>query len=350
MAVRSLFSSVPFPRSASADPEQPQVPQCTVHMFPTKPLHTVMAAADAFAGLFGPEAPAAAPGESAEEWARAQFEERFGAGMRRLLERHPPDSVVPESGLLFWSPPRRAPRPLVFDPAAHGEWVALTAGLRRQSLGAPLRFDKDGPPSQLAWVAATANLRAACYGIEPVSPLEARRIAGRIVPALVTATAAVAALAVLQLGRLAAALPARPPLAALRNWFANLALAALYDSEPLPPRARRLRRGWSVSEHDTLEVRGPCSWGELIARLERQHGLQVQGLSLGPAPLWSLFSPPADEELFLAAEVGAWLRARHPHLARARAAALLLAADLDPDGDAEDVDENAELPEVKFVF
>jgi hypothetical protein len=59
---------------ASADPETPAVPQCTVHMFPTKPLHTVMAAADAFAGLFGPEAPAPAPGESPEDWARAQFE------------------------------------------------------------------------------------------------------------------------------------------------------------------------------------------------------------------------------------------------------------------------------------
>ncbi len=210
--------------------------------------------------------------------------------------------------------------------------------------------------AQLAWVAATANLRAACYGIEPVSLLEARRIAGRIVPALVTATAAVAALALLQLARLAAALPGRPPLAALRNWFANLALGALYDSEPLPPRARRLRRGWVASEHDVLAVRGPCSWRALIERLEREHGLQAQGLSLGGsgggggAPLWSLFSPPEDEEQFLAADVRGWLVARHPHLAAARSVPLLLAADLDPDGDAEDVDEDAELPEVKFIF
>jgi hypothetical protein len=160
---------------ASADPETPAVPQCTVHMFPTKPLHTVMAAADAFHGLFGPESPAPGPEETPERWARTQFEERFGAGIARLLERHPPDSVVAESGLLFWSPPRRMPHPLTFAEAEHGSWIALTAALRAESLVNPLRFDKDGPASQLAWVVATANLRAACYGIEPVTPLEARR-------------------------------------------------------------------------------------------------------------------------------------------------------------------------------
>jgi hypothetical protein len=160
----------------------------------------------------------------------------------------------------------------------------------------------------------------------------------------------VAGLALLQLARIAAALPGRPPISSLRNWFVNLALAVAYESEPLPPRLRKLRAGWTVSEHDFIVVRGPCSWGELIGRLESEHLVQVQGLSLGAAPLWSLYSPPKDEELFLAADVRAWLAQRHPSLAAARSAAISLTADLDPDGDAEDVDSDAELPDVKFIF
>jgi hypothetical protein len=68
-----------------------------------------------------------------------------------------------------------------------------------------------------------ANLRSECYGMSCVSQLEARRIAGRIVPALVTTTACVAGLALLQLAWLRAAPLARE---ALRNYFVNLALSA----------------------------------------------------------------------------------------------------------------------------
>ncbi len=337
---------------ASADPETPQVPQCTLHMFPTKPLHTVMAAADAFHGLFcsdvkQPE-PGLSPEESAAAWGRALFEERFVAGIAQLLERHPPDAVVAESGLPFWSAPRRLPHELRFDEQQHGTFVRLSARLRLESLARPVAFDKDGPPHHVEWVAAYANLRAACYGIDRVTPLEARRIAGRIVPALVTVTATVAALALLQLPRVIR--QPRPALESLRNWFANLALAAVYESEPVAARRRTLRKGWTVTEHDLLSARGPMSWGELIGHVEQQYGLQLQGISLGGTPLWSLFSPPSDEELFLAADVRHYLVDRLPQLAGLRSVALALTADLDPDGDVEDVDEDAELPDLKFVF
>ena len=194
-SVQAVVPGLTESYGASADPETPQIPQCTLHMFPTKPLHTVMAAADAFHGLFC--SPVPVQGElGPAEWARWLFAEKFDVAVRSVLERHPADSVVPESGLLFWSAPRRLPHPLRLDESRHGAFLELTARLREESLAHPVAFDKDGPAHHVEWVARFANLRAEVYGIDQVTPLEARRIAGRIIPAVVTTTATVAALAV----------------------------------------------------------------------------------------------------------------------------------------------------------
>jgi len=55
----------------------------------------------------------------------------------------------------------------------------------------PLEFDKDNP-LHLAFVHSAATLRSLNYSIPPIPKVEARGIAGRIIPALITTTAIVA--------------------------------------------------------------------------------------------------------------------------------------------------------------
>ncbi|ETE65178.1 hypothetical protein L345_09049, partial [Ophiophagus hannah] len=65
----------------------------------------------------------------------------------------------------------------------------------------PLHFEKDND-SHLEFITHAANLRAENYGISPVDKFQAKRIVGRIVPAIVTTTAAVAGLTCLELYKL----------------------------------------------------------------------------------------------------------------------------------------------------
>lgn len=94
---------------------------------------------------------------------------------------------------------------------------------------------------------------------------------------------------------------------------------------------------------DSLQRKGPATWRELIEGLEQAHRIQVQSLSLGGELLWSQFAPGLDED----EDVRATLEQRG--LVGRRAAVLFsVAADLDPDGAESDVDENAELPDIRF--
>lgn len=48
-------------------------------------------------------------------WARKQFEEEYSNEIKQLLHSLPADLITRE-GVPFWSGPKRAPKPLTFDP------------------------------------------------------------------------------------------------------------------------------------------------------------------------------------------------------------------------------------------
>ncbi|KFU89086.1 Ubiquitin-like modifier-activating enzyme 1, partial [Chaetura pelagica] len=99
------------------------------------------------------------------------------------------------------------------EPTDHGQLAELTEDLMkwRQDLVGdkevqlplmePIHFDKDNN-LHVDFITAASNLRAENYSIPPADWLTSKRIAGRIVPAIITTTAAVAGLACLEVYKL----------------------------------------------------------------------------------------------------------------------------------------------------
>lgn len=92
-------------------------------------------------------------------------------------------------------------------------------------------FEKDEDSNgHVSFVTASSNLRAIAYSIPPVDAMETRRVAGKIVPAMITTTALVSALSCVELIKLVQ----RSDLQHHRNAFVNLALPFFAFTSPLP--------------------------------------------------------------------------------------------------------------------
>ncbi|EIE91582.1 hypothetical protein G6F46_007917 [Rhizopus delemar] len=136
--------------SSSQDPPEKSIPICTLKNFPNAIEHTIQWARDLFEGYFKQpadnvnlylsqpnfvEVTLKQGGTSKETletvnnyltvdkpesfddcitWARLKFEELYSNNIRQLLFNFPPDAMT-SSGQPFWSGPKRAPTPLVFD-------------------------------------------------------------------------------------------------------------------------------------------------------------------------------------------------------------------------------------------
>uniref|UniRef100_A0A8C0U6C5 Ubiquitin-activating enzyme SCCH domain-containing protein n=1 Tax=Cyanistes caeruleus TaxID=156563 RepID=A0A8C0U6C5_CYACU len=81
------------------------------------------------------------------------------------------------------------------------------------------------------FITAASNLRAENYGISPATWMMSKRIAGRIVPAIITTTAAVAGLACLEIYKLVWGCQ---DLSCYRNSNINLSTCLLLRVQPPP--------------------------------------------------------------------------------------------------------------------
>ncbi|TGZ52325.1 hypothetical protein CRM22_010655 [Opisthorchis felineus] len=147
--------------------------------------------------------------------------------------------------------------------------TALEDAVKLRSIYAchSVAFEKDDDRlAHVDFIASAANLRAVMYGL-PVTPRhEVRRIAGRIVPAIATTTAAIAGLVCLELVKYACRTPTsdslNPTTHASRNAFLNLALPVIILSEPAPcPRIRLPNQSeftlwdrWTVEPSKSLDI------------------------------------------------------------------------------------------------
>ncbi|XP_074814480.1 ubiquitin-like modifier-activating enzyme 7 isoform X5 [Natator depressus] len=187
---------------------------------------------------------------------------------------------------------------------AERRWALLEGGCGSTHRMEPIHFEKDDDSnSHVDFIMAASNLRAVNYGIAPADWHKSKRVAGRIVPAIATTTAAVAGLACLELYKL---VWGHQDLGSYRNSFLQLAEPLLARFQPLTPPAtyKYGQETWSCWHR--VEVPGIGAHGEelslqeLLDQLQGVHGLPVRTVLCGVTILYASFWAKQKREAQLA--------------------------------------------------
>ncbi|KAI5479371.1 ubiquitin-activating enzyme E1 [Pseudohyphozyma bogoriensis] len=199
--------------SSSQDPPEKSHPSCTIKNFPNQIEHTIAWSKERFEELFEKPAEvvnsylsqanfieaAKASGETAQllkirsylvdnkplgfdeciVWARQQFETEYVNEIKQLLFSLPKDLITKE-GTPFWSGPKRAPEPLVFDAKepTHMEFIVAAANLHAFNYGLkgeadPALFHKTLDSIVLPDFVPKAGVQVQIKDDEPVNNKEA---------------------------------------------------------------------------------------------------------------------------------------------------------------------------------
>ncbi|KAM7419181.1 hypothetical protein PAMA_016345 [Pampus argenteus] len=122
-----------------------------------------------------------------------------------------------------------------------------------------LLFEKDDDSNgHMDFVASASALRANMYSIEPADRLKTKRIAGKIIPAIATATAAVAGLVALELIKVVGGYGFE----SFKNCFFNLAIPVVVLTEPAPVKQTLIRDNiyfsiwdcWAIFGHEDFTL------------------------------------------------------------------------------------------------
>lgn len=166
-------------------------------------------------------------------------------------------------------------------------------------------FEKDDESNgHVAFVTSASNLRALCYGIPPADPMETRRVAGRIVPAMITTTGLVSALSCLELVKLLKGVP----LNTHRNAFVNLALPFFAFTAPLPAGEVIGVNGKAHTIWDNIIIKGSSktpaellTLNKFIEKAKKKVGcedsIEISSISYGPYMIYANFLHSHDDEL-----------------------------------------------------
>uniref|UniRef100_A0A3B3DJK4 E1 ubiquitin-activating enzyme n=1 Tax=Oryzias melastigma TaxID=30732 RepID=A0A3B3DJK4_ORYME len=274
-------------------------------------------------------------------WARNHWQCQYSNNIRQLLHNFPPEQLT-SSGAPFWSGPKRCPHPLEFSTSndLHMDYVLAAANLFAQMYGLPGSTDRAGlvkilqevkvptftPRSgvkihvsdqelqtsnssvgkthkkndddtnfHMDFIVAASNLRAENYDIPPADRHKSKLIAGKIIPAIATTTAAVVGLVCLELIKV---VQGHKKLETYKNGFMNLALPFFAYSEPIAaPKHKYYETEWSL--WDRFEVTGMQPNGEemtlrqFLDYFKNEHQLEITMLSQGVSMLYSFFMPSA---------------------------------------------------------
>eukprot|EP01121_Diplochlamys_sp_Union-15-3_P002281 TRINITY_DN11995_c0_g1_i1.p1 TRINITY_DN11995_c0_g1~~TRINITY_DN11995_c0_g1_i1.p1 ORF type:complete len:269 (+),score=65.20 TRINITY_DN11995_c0_g1_i1:104-808(+) len=158
-----------------------------------------------------------------------------------------------------------------------------------------LTFEKDDDRNfHIDFINAASNLRAVAYSIKPVTRLQSKIIAGRIIPAMITTTAVVTGLVCLELYKL---FQPEQKLDKFRNAFVNLALPLFQQSEPVPPPKRKFF-GKEFSLWDRIDIKkGDLTLAELIKVCKEEYKINVEMLGIGSALIYSSFGTRGQARL-----------------------------------------------------
>uniref|UniRef100_A0A4W6CYN3 E1 ubiquitin-activating enzyme n=1 Tax=Lates calcarifer TaxID=8187 RepID=A0A4W6CYN3_LATCA len=289
--------------------------------------------------------------EDCVSWARCKWETLYNNEIRQLLHCFPADQVT-STGLPFWSGSKRCPHPLTFDPnnTTHMEYVVAAANLYGQIYGIkgttdvasirkilekvhipsftpkssvkihvtdeemqedkkrgsddagefnlllfsmqmyPMDFEKDDDTNfHMDYIVAASNLRAENYDIPAADRHQSKRIAGRIIPAIATTTAAVAGLMCLELYKVVLG---HKNISSYRTAYINLAVQYFVLSQPSRPQQFQVA-GKKYTLWDDFLVEGrrgdqqEMTLGDLLQYIKDKYNLNVCSLFYGTAFLYS---------------------------------------------------------------
>ncbi|KAK1345893.1 hypothetical protein QTO34_008358 [Cnephaeus nilssonii] len=153
---------------------------------------------------------------------------------------------------------------------------------------AVLSFEKDDDRNgHIDFITAASNLRAKMYSIEPADRFKTKRIAGKIIPAIATTTAAVSGLVALEMIKVAAGYPFE----AYKNCFLNLAIPIIVFTETTEVRKTEIRNGISFTIWDRWTIHGKEDFTllDFINAVKEKYGIEptmvVQGVKMLYVPI-----------------------------------------------------------------
>jgi ubiquitin-activating enzyme E1 len=156
----------------------------------------------------------------------------------------------------------------------------------------PIVFEKDDDTNfHMQFIAGFANMRARNYAIPEVDKLQAKLIAGRIIPAIATTTALATGLVCLEMYKVFN----NAPLEKYRDSFANLALPLFAMAEPKPPASVEFKDlKWSLWDRWVLE--GDLTVQDVLDWFKNK-GMDAYSISCGSSLLYNSLFPRHKERL-----------------------------------------------------
>uniref|UniRef100_A0AAR2KEG1 Ubiquitin-activating enzyme E1 C-terminal domain-containing protein n=1 Tax=Pygocentrus nattereri TaxID=42514 RepID=A0AAR2KEG1_PYGNA len=220
--------------------------------------------------------------------ARLKFDKYFKRKALQLLHSFPLDTRL-KDGSLFWQSPKRPPSPLEFDML-----LFSTENLRMT----PLIFEKDDDSNgHMDFVETASALRARMYSIEAADRLQTKRIAGKIIPAIATATAAVAGLVALEMIKVVGGYGFE----SFKNCFFNLAIPVVVLTETAHVKRIQIRDDISFSIWDQWSITGheDFTLSDFINAVREKYGIEPTMVVHGVKMLYVPVMPGHSKRLKL---------------------------------------------------